>query len=87
MQVNRIQPFFSKENIKSEAKTAGASGILSAGLTLALYKGKNPKNAVAVGLFAAGVSVAIGVVQKAIALHKASNNTEICKMSENYHNG
>lgn len=94
MKIGGNNSFFSKENIKNEAKMAGASGLLSAGLTLAVNKGQNPKQAAMVGLFAAGVSVAIGAVQKAIVMHKSnaaaennSSNAENNLGVSHYHNG
>ncbi len=77
MDINSInQPFFTKEYAAGEAKSALISGVGSAALTLALNKGQSPKTAGKVGLIAAGVSLAIGAVQRAVALHKINKETK-----------
>lgn len=77
MSINSIKtPFFTKEYAKNEAKSAAFSGVASAALTLALNKGQSPKTAGKVGLIAAGVSLAIGAVQRAVNLHKINKQTK-----------
>lgn len=68
MKVGQVQnrPFYTREELKNEAKSAAISAGLSAGLTLAVNKGHNPSSAGRVGLLAAGISLVLGVINKAI---------------------
>ena len=66
MAVNPVgkTPLYTRQQVKSEAKMAATSAILSGGLTLALNKGHGIKRAGIVAATAACVSVLIGLIQK-----------------------
>ncbi len=69
-QVAPTTPFLTKDYVKSEALSITTSAALSAGLTLAMSKGKNVKGAMRVAGLAAGFSALYGIVQRCIVLHK-----------------
>lgn len=70
MQVNPIMPRYTKQQAVNDAASAGVSAVLSSGLTLIASKGKNPAQAARVGILAAGISLLIGFIEKAIATQK-----------------
>lgn len=74
MKLNGVNAFFSKESMKYEAKSAAISAGISAAATLAINKGKDIKQAGRVGLIAAGASLTVGAVAKAIALFNLNKN-------------
>lgn len=61
------RPFYTKAMAKRELRAAATSAAFSAGLTLVLNRGKGVKKACQLGGIVAGVSLLIGLAQRAFS--------------------
>lgn len=74
--VKAHRPFYTKEMVKRELGSAATSAAFSAGLTLALNKGKGAKKALQLGGIVAGVSLLIGLAQRTFSYIRESKEAK-----------